>query len=89
MAPWSRKAPTGKGRQPNTIDLQWEMRRELQCKALRRREKRRRRRNNGEQWKKRCAQQWKQSKIRARAETAHMKKPADGERRAALAQIQD
>src|ERR1700686_4717987 len=46
------------------------MRRELQCKALRRREKSRRRRNNGEQWKKQCAEQWKQSEIRARADAS-------------------
>src|SRR5205085_11240262 len=44
------------------------MRRELQCKALRRLQKSRRRRNNGEQWKKQCAEQWKQSEIRARAD---------------------
>jgi hypothetical protein len=35
--------------------------RQLQCKALRRLEKIRRRKNNGEQWKKQCAEQWKQS----------------------------
>src|ERR1700756_2425036 len=44
--------------------------RQLQCKALRRREKSRRRRNNGEQWKRQCAEQWKQSEIRARADAS-------------------
>ena len=39
--------------------------RQLQCKALRRREKSRVAKNNGEQWKKQCAEQWKQSGIRA------------------------
>jgi hypothetical protein len=34
--------------------------RQLQCNALPRREKSRRRRNNEEQWKKQCAEQWKQ-----------------------------
>jgi hypothetical protein len=34
---------------------------DLQCKALRRREKSRGAKNNGEQWKKQCAEQWKQS----------------------------
>src|SRR5690242_4038644 len=38
---------------------------QLQCKALRRLEKIRRRKNDGEQWKKQCAEQWKQSEIRA------------------------
>jgi hypothetical protein len=38
--------------------------RQLQCKALRRLQKIRRRRNNGEQWKKQCALQWKQSEIK-------------------------
>jgi hypothetical protein len=41
--------------------------RQLQCKALQRRQKSRRRGNNGKQWKKQCAEQWKQSKIRVRA----------------------
>jgi hypothetical protein len=41
------------------------MRRELQRKALRRREKSRRAKNNAEQWKKQCAEQWKQSEIRS------------------------
>jgi hypothetical protein len=41
--------------------------RQLQGKALRQQEKSRRRRNNGEQWKKQCAEQWKQSEIWARA----------------------
>jgi hypothetical protein len=43
------------------------MRRQLQCNPLQEREKSRRRRNNGEQWKKQCAEQWKQSEIRASA----------------------
>jgi hypothetical protein len=43
---------------------------ELQCKALRQREKSRRRKNNREQWKKQCAEQWKQSDIRARADAS-------------------
>jgi hypothetical protein len=42
--------------------------RQLQCKALRRREKSRGAKNNGEQWKKQCTEQWKQSEIRARAD---------------------
>jgi hypothetical protein len=45
--------------------------RQLQCKALRRRQKSRRRSNNGKtmekQWKKQCAEQWKQSEIWAHA----------------------
>jgi hypothetical protein len=41
--------------------------RQLQCKPLRKRGKNRRRRNNGKQWKKQCAEQWKQSDIRASA----------------------
>jgi hypothetical protein len=45
--------------------------RQLQCKALRELEKSRRRNNNGEQWKKQCAEQWKQSEIRARADDTH------------------
>jgi hypothetical protein len=44
--------------------------RQLQCKALRELEKSRRRKNNGEQWKKQCAGQWKQSEIRARADAS-------------------
>jgi hypothetical protein len=60
----------GEAANQNTIDLQWEMRRELQCKALRRREKSRGAKNNGEQWKKQCAEQWKQSEIRARADAS-------------------
>jgi hypothetical protein len=41
--------------------------RQLQCKALHGREKSHRRGNNGKQWQKQCAEQWKQSEIRARA----------------------
>ncbi|HEY4918850.1 MAG TPA: hypothetical protein VII40_01970 [Xanthobacteraceae bacterium] len=41
---------------------------QLQCNALRGLQKSRRRRNNGKQWKKQCAEQWKQSEIRARAD---------------------
>jgi hypothetical protein len=44
--------------------------RQLQCKALRRLQKIRQRNNNGEQWKKQCAEQWKQSGIRARADAS-------------------
>jgi hypothetical protein len=40
---------------------------QIQCKALNGREKSRRAGNNGKQWKKQCAEQWKQSEIRARA----------------------
>src|SRR4029077_5413656 len=63
--------------------------RQLQCKALRRREKSRRRGNNEEQWKEQCAEQWKQSEIRARADVSagHIdtpkKKPPAAERRRA------
>jgi hypothetical protein len=49
----------------NTIDLQWEMRPQLQCKALCGRGKSHPRRNNGKQWKKQCAEQWKQPEIQA------------------------
>src|SRR5690242_18950570 len=62
---------------------------QLQCKALRRLEKIRRRKNNGEQWKKQCAERWKRSGIRARADaspghldTAHKQSPAALRRRA-------
>jgi hypothetical protein len=44
--------------------------RQLQCKALRRLQKIRRRNNNGEQWKKQCAERWKQWGTRARADAA-------------------
>jgi hypothetical protein len=47
-----------------------EIARQLQCKALRQQEKNRPRRNNEEQWKKQCAEQWKQSDIRARADAS-------------------
>ena len=66
-----------------------EIARQLQGKALRRREKNRRRRNNEEQWKKQCAEQWKQSDIRARADAspghigAHRNKSPAAERRRA------
>jgi hypothetical protein len=49
--------------------------RQLQCKPLRELEKIRRRKNNGKQWKKQCAEQWKQSEIRASADVRL--RPAD------------
>ena len=66
-----------------------EIARQLQCKALRSREKSRRRNNNGKQWKKQCAEQWKQSDIRARADASpghigtHKNKSPAAERRRA------
>src|SRR5262249_39032876 len=79
--------------------------RQIQCKALDELEKIRRRKNNEEQWKKQCAEQWKQSEIgvnadarldgRARGATPQresgvaMKRPADAQRRATVAQIRD
>src|SRR5262249_19632881 len=63
--------------------------RQLQCNSLRRREKSRRRKNNGKQWKKQCAEQWKQSGIGARSDaspgqidTAQKQSPAAERRRA-------
>jgi DNA-binding TFAR19-related protein (PDSD5 family) len=55
--------------------------RQIQCKALGELEKIRRRKNNEEQWKKQCAEQWKQSEIG--------KKPADEQRRVIVAEIRD
>lgn len=80
---------SGRRRPQNTNDLQWKMRRQLQCKALQGRQKSRRRRNNGKQWKKQCAEQSKQSEygstcttvrreaadILARAPRGHEKSP--------------
>jgi hypothetical protein len=63
--------------------------RQLQCKALRELEKSRRRKNNGKQWKKQCAEQWKQSDIRAGADASpghidtHKNKSPAAERRRA------
>jgi hypothetical protein len=44
--------------------------RQLQRKSLRRLRKSARAKNNGKQWKKQCAEQWKQSAIRARADAS-------------------
>jgi hypothetical protein len=44
--------------------------RQIQCKALQQREKSRRQKNNGKQWKKQCAEQWKQSDIGACADAS-------------------
>jgi hypothetical protein len=54
--------------------------RQLQRKALRRREKRRRRKNNEKTMKKQCAEQWKRSEIRARADASfgHIGTPKSG-----------
>jgi len=57
-------------------------------------EKRRPRSNNGEQWKKQCAGQWKQSDIRVRADAspAHIApqhKQIARRRKAPGAQVQD
>ncbi len=50
----------------NSIDLQWEMRRHLQCKALTWRRKNRGRKINGKQSRHQRAKQWKQLKTRTR-----------------------
>ena len=55
---------------------------QIQCKALKWRKKSRRRRNNGKQWKKQCAEQWEQSKIRAR-DPRPVVRPEEGQRRSA------
>src|SRR5215470_17147537 len=57
----------------NTIDLQCEMRRQLQCKALREPEKSPRRRNKASNGKNNAREQSKQSKIGARHRAAHVR----------------
>ena len=57
--------------------------RQLQCKALHRLQKIRRCKNNGKQWKKQCAEQWRQWEIRARADSDIPKKLPIAERRRA------
>src|SRR6202035_3927879 len=67
----------------NTIDLQWDMRPELQCKALRWREKSRPRQEQWRTMEKQCAEQWKRSDIRARADDTPQKQSPAAERRRA------